>query len=569
MEVFSDYISNLPDNVIERILLGLPMKDGARTSILSTTWKYKWAAVPQLEFDYSIKEIPGNYSTVNVIDHVLLLHIGPIHKFKLSHHYGSNMPSFRDMDRWIFFLSRYKIKEFILDSFHDDQYILPSQLFSWKDLHSLTLDNCAVELPPMFKGFPNLRTLHLESTTITDDAFERLIPSCPLLDTLRLTFFDCSSLRINAPNLRSFSFDCGNFDDVNFIDTLLLSTVFIYLGSPINGDKSGRLADFIGSLPRIKKLSMDLNLLQYLARDIVPGSLPVESVSLKFLYMEINFRSPKEILAALCVLGCAPKLHTLNLDTMVPNSAQASESVEEPRIDLFQGLDHLSSTFSHLEHVWIREVSDTDMLIAEYGGRWQFHENYDVVEEEEEEIEERKDVRFKKLKVKTSPLRSKFRGRKLVERAPNYDEEEEDYDCNDEEDKDFTLDSIGFEEEEEEVHMKRKVIRSKDLKIIRSKDSEVKRGSLGRKKVRSRHVDKRISDSDGEEDYDFEDEDEDDEDEEFMIGAVMCLGVTAGSCFLSVLQCRTLIFVGENSPFHSDAIHMTMKLDKRMRVDWL
>ena len=32
---------------------------------------------------------------------------------------------------------------------------------------------------------------------------------------------------------------------------------------------------------------------------------------------------------------------------------------------------------------------------------------------------------------------------------------------------------------------------------------------------------------------------------------------------LKKLQCRTLIFVGENSPFHSEALHMTMKLDRR------
>uniref|UniRef100_A0A0E0PIM2 Uncharacterized protein n=1 Tax=Oryza rufipogon TaxID=4529 RepID=A0A0E0PIM2_ORYRU len=32
---------------------------------------------------------------------------------------------------------------------------------------------------------------------------------------------------------------------------------------------------------------------------------------------------------------------------------------------------------------------------------------------------------------------------------------------------------------------------------------------------------------------------------------------------LRKLQCRTLIFVGENSQFHEDAIHMTTKLDKR------
>ncbi|KAJ0964636.1 hypothetical protein J5N97_025774 [Dioscorea zingiberensis] len=32
---------------------------------------------------------------------------------------------------------------------------------------------------------------------------------------------------------------------------------------------------------------------------------------------------------------------------------------------------------------------------------------------------------------------------------------------------------------------------------------------------------------------------------------------------LKKLQCRTLIFVGESSPFHSEALHMTSKLDRR------
>lgn len=32
---------------------------------------------------------------------------------------------------------------------------------------------------------------------------------------------------------------------------------------------------------------------------------------------------------------------------------------------------------------------------------------------------------------------------------------------------------------------------------------------------------------------------------------------------LKTLKCRTLIFVGENSPFYSEALHMTAKLDRR------
>jgi len=32
---------------------------------------------------------------------------------------------------------------------------------------------------------------------------------------------------------------------------------------------------------------------------------------------------------------------------------------------------------------------------------------------------------------------------------------------------------------------------------------------------------------------------------------------------LKKLQCRTLIFVGDSSQFHADAVHMTTKLDRR------
>ncbi|THG17901.1 hypothetical protein TEA_028803 [Camellia sinensis var. sinensis] len=80
----------------------------------------------------------------------------------------------------------------------------------------------------------------------------------------------------------------------------------------------------------------------------------------------------------------------------------------------------------------------------------------------------------------------------------------------------------------------------------------------------------------------------------FRLGAVMCMGVTAGAYILTLfallderqsinvlrflqaidrrpditdglkrLKCRTLIFVGEDSPFHSEAVHMTSKLDRR------
>jgi hypothetical protein len=57
---------------------------------------------------------------------------------------------------------------------------------------------------------------------------------------------------------------------------------------------------------------------------------------------------------------------------------------------------------------------------------------------------------------------------------------------------------------------------------------------------------------------------------EFLVSGIWMLIWTPGTCrrhdltdSLRKLQCRTLIFVGENSAFHEDAIHMTAKLDRK------
>ncbi|WMV53802.1 hypothetical protein MTR67_047187 [Solanum verrucosum] len=46
-----DRISYLPRNIIDHIFELLPVEDAARTSILSTKWRYIWATVPNLVLD--------------------------------------------------------------------------------------------------------------------------------------------------------------------------------------------------------------------------------------------------------------------------------------------------------------------------------------------------------------------------------------------------------------------------------------------------------------------------------------------------------------------------------------
>ncbi|KAJ0643533.1 putative F-box domain, leucine-rich repeat domain superfamily, F-box-like domain superfamily [Helianthus annuus] len=46
-----DRISTLPQPILESILSLLPTEEAARTSILSTEWRYKWTTIPNLRFE--------------------------------------------------------------------------------------------------------------------------------------------------------------------------------------------------------------------------------------------------------------------------------------------------------------------------------------------------------------------------------------------------------------------------------------------------------------------------------------------------------------------------------------
>lgn len=78
-----DIISNLPLNVLEHILMCLPIRDAVRTGILSSKWRYKWVSIPELVFDDSCVPISSSITArkskfVTFVDRVLLLHKGPI-----------------------------------------------------------------------------------------------------------------------------------------------------------------------------------------------------------------------------------------------------------------------------------------------------------------------------------------------------------------------------------------------------------------------------------------------------------------------------------------------------------
>ncbi|XP_031403556.1 F-box/FBD/LRR-repeat protein At1g13570-like [Punica granatum] len=316
-----DKFSNLPGHVIDQILSQLSIRDAVRTSVLSTKWRYKWTTIPNLVFDNQCLTFTSQDQTViknklvNVIDHVLLLHTGPIYKFKLSHR---DLIGITDIDKWILHLSRSPIREFVLEIWKGQRYKLHSSLFSCQDLIHLELFNCLLRPPATFRGFKNLKSLDLQHVTMAQEVFESLISSCPLLERLTLMNFDgFTHLNIDAPRLLFFDVG-GYFDDITFTNTfnLALISIGLYADEKVerrSARNSSNLLKFFAHLPNIRRLEIQSYFLKYLAAGDVPGRLLYPCTDLGYLSIRINLDDFAENSAALCLLRSSPNLQELEI----------------------------------------------------------------------------------------------------------------------------------------------------------------------------------------------------------------------------------------------------------------
>lgn len=256
-----DLISDLPQSIIETILSKLPIKDAVRTSVLSSKWRYKWTTITHLEFsdkcvidcyDRSVSE----HLLVNFITHCLFLHDGPIHKFALSTSFLQNSPV---IDQWLLFVSRNDIKEISIELGEGEWFRAPSCLFTCSKLTHLELVRCELDPPPSFKGFLFLKCLNLQQVLIPPDDIESLISSCPLLESLMLSYFDGLALTLRAPNLKYLSLE-GEFKDICLENTpcLVDVSVVMYMTDDIaehfENSSSCNFDKFLGGIPCLEKL---------------------------------------------------------------------------------------------------------------------------------------------------------------------------------------------------------------------------------------------------------------------------------------------------------------------------
>ncbi|KAK7306988.1 hypothetical protein VNO77_39658 [Canavalia gladiata] len=359
-----DLISDLPQSIIESILIRIPIRDAVRTSILSSKWRYKWASITQLLFDdkcvpYSNDRDVVQRSVVKFITRVLFLHQGPIHKFQIT---NSKLQSCPEIDQWILFLSRNDIKELVMELGEEigetEFFRIPSSLFQCRKLIRLEISRCELDPPHSFKGFMCLKSLNLQQVLISPDAVESLISSCPLLESLSMSYFDNLALTIRAPNLKYLYLE-GEFKDICLEDTPLLVEISIamYMTDDIaehfEQSLNCNFVKFLGGVPNLERLVGLIYFTKYLSIGIDSMHLPTMYNHLETIELyQVNFEDTKEILVVLRLITSSPTLKELQIS----GSSNIPVAIYTPDMEFWEKEYRSDSRLSKLKTVKLSEM---------------------------------------------------------------------------------------------------------------------------------------------------------------------------------------------------------------------
>ncbi|XP_073050051.1 F-box/FBD/LRR-repeat protein At1g13570 [Primulina eburnea] len=355
-----DQIGELPQSIIEIILAKLPIRDAVRTSILSRRWRFRWASLRHLVFDDNCVIYDDDRSVVennllNFITKLLFLHNGPIHKFAITTSYLQGAP---DVDQWLLFISRKEVRELVLELGEGEWFRAPSCLFSCKKLTRLELVRCELEIPPNFRGFLCLKYLNLQQVLIPPSDIEYLISSCPLLESMTLSYFDSLELTVHAPKLKYLILE-GEFKDICLANTpnLVAISVGMYMTDDIaehfEHSSSCNFDKFLGGVPKLQRLIGHIYFTKYLSIGNRRGWNSFTYHHLKFIELyQVSFDDEKEVCVVLQLIENSPNL----LELQISGSSTSSAATRNIDLDFWDRKLSSDCMFQRLKTVKMADV---------------------------------------------------------------------------------------------------------------------------------------------------------------------------------------------------------------------
>ena len=179
-----DFIRSLPDDMLTVIISLLPIKCGARTTVLSRRWRPLWNFTP-LDLIDTHELCHGYRKSLDAFSKILGSHLGPTKGLRMGK-FRSNGKDRAKLDDWFRSPALDQLEELTFDDGH--MRSLPtSALRLAPTLRIAKFRNC--HFPPLNDApaliLPWLKHLELVAVCLSKGDMERLLRGCTALEYLR------------------------------------------------------------------------------------------------------------------------------------------------------------------------------------------------------------------------------------------------------------------------------------------------------------------------------------------------------------------------------------------------
>ncbi|TKY67227.1 F-box/LRR-repeat protein [Spatholobus suberectus] len=341
-----DIINTMPNEIIGNILSRLTVKEAARTSVLSTAWRYQWTYFSGvLDFDHSLRTYLLRREHVGLLTKCMVFvcewerfmtHLEHVMKTLKS----PSMQGLRicmdlgnpwKVAEWVKFAAEKNVRTLDLDF----SYNFTEPFFEVSD----TIRNV---LSPKSFEMKSLCVLRLASVDVSGETIQCFLASCPLLETLcviesqllgrlkvcgpalrlkHLELVECNILYLDiyAENLMTFRYsgDYGKFNFESFpslVEASFGGRYASYLQSNMDD------ADFYGVLSQVHVLKLELSAYH---QGTLEG-LPVFG-NVKQLELEIPHVCGAELDCPVSLLSAFPSICVLKIKFLRSNLGEAEQ----------------------------------------------------------------------------------------------------------------------------------------------------------------------------------------------------------------------------------------------------
>ncbi|TVU33148.1 hypothetical protein EJB05_24934, partial [Eragrostis curvula] len=356
-----DRLSALDDATLHAILVHLPLRDAAATTVLSRRWPRVFATLPRLllhpatfnrrgfpdEGDEDFCEDSSRW--IDALDSVFDGRAAPVAAFEVHARF---IYQHREWFRGVFreLCESGGLLELSIDNTKlSECYALPNPVYSCTTLTSLDLYNWRLRVPAKLTGLRAVRSLRLRRVVATDADVRRLISRCSAMEHLEIGIIHrARNIVIRAPCLKkldicSYRPLCISVKRAPRLDIVELSLFYYYdcwsVHDTMNSDQDyslseikkmagreqkqtdeiGNLVTFLGGLGCTKKLKLNMcteySKVLSMAKVSMPKRLPKKSYLLGLEMLTLSLDHNHEVLATLisCLLNSSPNLRNLRI----------------------------------------------------------------------------------------------------------------------------------------------------------------------------------------------------------------------------------------------------------------